>query len=60
MSRRKTFEERIAERDARRGPLKEGAVFEHGPAKFIFITLLVLVVIGHVIALVVMMAMGVH
>jgi hypothetical protein len=57
---KQTFEERIAERQAKRAPLKEGAVFEHGPAKFLFITMLVLVIIVHVGALVVMMALGVH
>lgn len=57
---KKTFEERIAERQAKQAPLKEGTVFEHGPAKFLFITLLVLVVVVHVGALIAMMAFGVH
>lgn len=62
MSPRKSFEERIAERQAQqqRHPLKEGTVFEHGPAKFLFIALLVLIVLGHIVALVIMMAMGLH
>jgi hypothetical protein len=60
MARRMSFEERLAERQAKLGPLKEGRVFEHGPAKFLFITLIVLVVIVHVGALIVMMAMGLH
>ena len=49
MSPRMSFEERIAEREARRGPLKEGRVFEHGPAKFIFITLLVILIVAHIV-----------
>ena len=57
---RMSFEERLAERQAKLGPLKEGRVFEHGPAKFLFITLIGLVVIVHVGALIVMMAMGLH
>jgi hypothetical protein len=60
MARRMSFEERLAERQAKLGPLKEGRVFEHGPAKFLFVTLIVLVVIVHVGALIVMMAMGLH
>jgi hypothetical protein len=57
---RMSFEERLAERQAKMGPLKEGRVFEHGPAKFLFITLIGLVVVVHVGALIVMMAMGMH
>jgi hypothetical protein len=60
MARRMTFEERLAARQAELGPLKEGKVFEHGPAKFLFITLIVLVVVVHVGALIVMMTMGLH
>jgi hypothetical protein len=60
MSRRMSFEERLAERQARQAPLKEGKVFEHGPAKFLFITLIGLIVVVHVGVLVVMMAMGMH
>jgi hypothetical protein len=60
MSPRKSFEERIAERQAKLGPLREGSVFEHGPAKFLFIATIVLVVLGHVVALIIMMAMGLH
>jgi hypothetical protein len=55
-----SFEERLAERQARQAPLKEGKVFEHGPAKFLFITLIGLIVVVHVGVLVVMMAMGMH
>ena len=57
---RTTFEERIARRQAEQGPLEEGAVFEHGPAKFLFVSLIGLVVVVHVGALIVMMAMGMH
>jgi flagellar basal body-associated protein FliL len=57
---RRSFEERIAERQAQLGPLQEGRVFEHGPAKFLFVSLIVLIVVVHVGALVVMMAMGLH
>jgi hypothetical protein len=46
-----SFEEEIAARQRRRGPLKEGKTFEHGPAKFIFIALLAIVVVTHLIAL---------
>jgi hypothetical protein len=60
MARRRSFEERLAARQAELGPLKEGKVFEHGPAKFLFITLIVLVVVVHVGALIVMMTMGLH
>jgi hypothetical protein len=60
MARRMSFEERLAERQAKLGPLQEGRVFEHGPAKFLFVTLIVLVVVVHVGALIVMMAMGIH
>jgi hypothetical protein len=57
---RMTFEERIARRQAEQGPLKEGRVFEHGPAKFLFVTLIGLIVVVHVGALIVMMTMGMH
>lgn len=57
---RKTIEERIAERQAALGPLEEGAVFEHGPAKFLFVAILAMVFLGHVAALIAMMAMGLH
>jgi hypothetical protein len=57
---RMSFEERVARRQAERGPLKEGRVFEHGPAKFLFVTLIGLIVVVHVGALIVMMAMGMH
>ncbi|MDN3354651.1 hypothetical protein [Actinomadura sp. DC4] len=60
MSRRMSFEERLAARQAQLGPLEEGRVFEHGPARFLFITLIVLIVVVHVGALIVMMTMGLH
>lgn len=60
MARRMSFEERLAARQAELGPPKEGKVFEHGPAKFLFITLIVLVVVVHIGVLIVMMAMGLH
>jgi hypothetical protein len=53
-----TFEERMAERQAQQAPLKEGRVSGHGPAKFLFVTLIALIVIVHVGALIVMRAMG--
>jgi cytochrome b561 len=57
---RKTLEERIADRQARRPPLKEGKDFEHGPAKFVFIFLIVFVVGLHLIGLVILMMLGLH
>lgn len=56
----KPIEERIAERQARRPSLREGKHFEHGPAKFVFIFVIVFVVIGHLAGLLLLMAMGVH
>ncbi|MEV0307363.1 hypothetical protein B0I32_103212 [Nonomuraea fuscirosea] len=47
MFHRKSIEERIAERQAKLPPLKEGKHFEHGPAKFVFVSLLVIVVLVH-------------
>ncbi|NUW42291.1 hypothetical protein [Nonomuraea rhodomycinica] len=52
---RKPLEERIAERQAKMRPLKEGKHFEHGPAKFIFITLIVVVVVMHTVGLAIAM-----
>ena len=51
LPRRPSLEEEIAARQRALGPLKEGKTFEHGPAKFIFIALLVIVVVTHLIAL---------
>ncbi|SDG13977.1 hypothetical protein SAMN05421505_10234 [Sinosporangium album] len=58
MFHRKPLEERIAERQAKLPPLKEGKHFEHGPAKFVFIFVIVFVVVGHFVGLLAMMAMG--
>ncbi|WP_371783669.1 hypothetical protein [Streptosporangium subroseum] len=54
---RKTLEERIADRQAERGPLREGKQFEHGPAKFVFIFLIVLLVVLHLGGLVALMVL---
>ncbi|MBB2913664.1 hypothetical protein FHS43_004973 [Streptosporangium becharense] len=56
----KPIEERIAERQANRPDLKEGKHFEHGPAKFIFIFVIVFVVIGHLAGLLLLMALDLH
>jgi hypothetical protein len=48
---RKSVEERIADRMATRKPLEEGKTFEHGPAKFVFISLIVVVVLTHTVGL---------
>ncbi|MER7210117.1 hypothetical protein [Streptosporangium sp. NPDC000239] len=56
----KTIEERIAERQAGRPALREGKHFEHGPARFVFLFVIVFVVVGHLLGLLVLMAMGVH
>ncbi|GGT08983.1 MULTISPECIES: hypothetical protein [Nonomuraea] len=55
MFHRKPLEERIAERQAKLPPLKEGKHFEHGPAKFVFVTLLVVVVVTHLVGLAIVM-----
>ncbi len=60
MSGRKTIEERIAERQAALPALEEGAVFEHGPAKFIFMAIIGTVFVAHLVALVLMMTLGMH
>jgi cytochrome b561 len=57
---RKTLEERIAIRQAQLPPLKEGKDFEHGPAKFVFIFLIVFVVGLHLVGLVILMMLGLH
>ncbi|MEU7854950.1 hypothetical protein [Nonomuraea sp. NPDC049141] len=54
---RKPLEERIADRVAQRRPLEEGKTFEHGPAKFVFVSLIVAVVLMHVVGLAVVMAL---
>ncbi|MFI7612885.1 hypothetical protein ACIBP6_16810 [Nonomuraea terrae] len=53
---RKPLEERIADRVAKRRPLEEGKTFEHGPAKFVFVSLLVAVVLMHVVGVAIVMA----
>lgn len=53
----KPLEERIADRMAQRRPLEEGKTFEHGPAKFVFVSLIVAVVLMHVVGLAVVMAL---
>lgn len=52
---RKPLEERIADRMATRKPLEEGKTFEHGPAKFVFVFLIVFVVLMHVVGLSIVM-----
>ncbi|MEU6997886.1 hypothetical protein [Nonomuraea sp. NPDC046570] len=52
---RKPIEERIAERQAKLKPLEEGKLFEHGPAKFVFLFLIIGVVLIHVVGLAVVM-----
>ncbi|MEV0592198.1 hypothetical protein [Nonomuraea cavernae] len=53
---RKPLEERIADRVAQRKPLEEGKTFEHGPAKFVFVSLIVAVVLMHVVGVAIVMA----
>ncbi|WP_219461564.1 hypothetical protein [Nonomuraea rhizosphaerae] len=55
MFHRKPLEERIAERQAQLRPLKEGKHFEHGPAKFVFVALIVVVVLTHTVGLAIAM-----
>lgn len=55
---KKSLEERIADRQAQRKPLEEGKTFEHGPAKFVFISLIVAVVIMHVVGIAIVMALN--
>lgn len=52
MARRPSLEQRIAERQRERGPLKEGKYFEHRPAAIAFAGVLVCVVLTHIIAFV--------
>ena len=55
---RKPLEERIADRVAQRRPLEEGKTFEHGPAKFVFVSLIVAVVLMHVVGMAIVIAFG--
>ncbi|GAA3844637.1 hypothetical protein GCM10022226_79750 [Sphaerisporangium flaviroseum] len=57
---RKPIEERLAERRAKLPPLKEGQHFEHGPAKFVFVFLIVFLVVAHLIGLVVLMVIDLN
>jgi len=50
--RRPPLEERIAQRQRERGPLKEGKYFEHRPAAIVFCALIVCVLLTHVAAFV--------
>ncbi|NUT38564.1 MAG: hypothetical protein HOV86_01145 [Thermoactinospora sp.] len=59
MFHKKPLEERIAERVAKRKPLEEGKTFEHGPAKFVFISLITIVVVMHVVGIAIVMALDV-
>ncbi|MCD0449556.1 hypothetical protein LO762_10180 [Actinocorallia sp. API 0066] len=52
MFHRRSLDEEIAHRQAKRGPLAEGRHFEHGPAKFIFVSLISVTMVAHVVALV--------
>ncbi|GLW20881.1 MULTISPECIES: hypothetical protein [Microbispora] len=54
MFHRKPLEERIAERVAKRPPLKEGKHFEHRPALIVFCVIMVLVALKIVGAFVLM------
>jgi hypothetical protein len=60
LKKRKSLEERIADRQAQRPPLKEGQEFEHGPAKFVFVFIIAFVVGLHLIGLVILMALDLH
>jgi hypothetical protein len=53
---RKPLEERIADRVAQRRPLEEGKTFEHGPAKFVFVSLIVAVVLMHAVGMAIVIA----
>ncbi|MCG5220642.1 hypothetical protein [Streptosporangium sp. KLBMP 9127] len=57
---RKPLEERIADRQAKLPPPEEGKHFEHGPAKFLFVSLLVILVLAHFIGLFILMGLGLH
>jgi hypothetical protein len=58
--RRKPLEERIADRQAQLPPLKAGKTFEHGPAKFVFITLLVFIAAIHLVGIAILMSLDLH
>lgn len=53
------LEEQIRQRQAEHpGPVERGKHFDHPTAKYIFITLMVAVVLGHVAALIALSVMG--
>ncbi|MBP2708172.1 hypothetical protein JOL79_30775 [Microbispora sp. RL4-1S] len=58
MARRKSLEERIADRVAKRPPLKEGKHFEHAPAKWLFVAVLGFAVLIHLIIVGIVMLVG--
>ncbi|GAA3425924.1 hypothetical protein ACWDTT_30915 [Streptosporangium sandarakinum] len=60
MFNRKPIEERIAERQAGRSELREGKYFEHGPARFVFLFVIIFVVLGHLGGLVLLMIMDMN
>ncbi|MGI5154004.1 hypothetical protein [Microbispora sp. CA-102843] len=58
MARRKSLEERIADRVAKRPPMKDSKHFEHGPAKWIFASVLVFAVLIHFVIVGLVMLFG--
>ncbi|MBO3749714.1 hypothetical protein J5X84_26845 [Streptosporangiaceae bacterium NEAU-GS5] len=56
---RKPIEERIADRVARRPPLKEGKTFEHKPALIVFCVVLALIALK-LVGVFVLYASGLH
>ncbi|ROO88301.1 hypothetical protein EDD29_5964 [Actinocorallia herbida] len=52
MFHRRSLDEEIAYRQAKRPPLTEGKHFEHGPAKFVFVALISITLAAHLVALV--------
>lgn len=59
MFHRKPIEERIADRVAKRPPLKEGKHFEHRPALIVF-CVVVAVVVLKIVGAYILMRTGVH
>lgn len=59
MFHRKPLEERIAERVAKRPPLKEGKTFEHRPALIVFCAVVALVALK-IVGAFILMKTGVH
>jgi hypothetical protein len=56
---RKPLEERIADRIAKRPPLKEGKTFEHKPALIVFCVVLALIALK-IVGAFLLFANGVH